>query len=79
MKSVLKLQNDILRASNDVLRGTDKVNAESLKIMEATIVTTTLTGMNEYNASGNYIVGELWNFNECRKATLVDAIESVLR
>ena len=56
MKSVLKLQNDILRASNDVLRGTDKVNAESLKIMEATIVTTTLTGMNEYNASGNYIV-----------------------
>ena len=36
MKSVLKLQNDILRASNDVLRRTDKVNAESLKIMEAT-------------------------------------------
>ncbi|KAL5538548.1 hypothetical protein UlMin_046348, partial [Ulmus minor] len=42
-------------------------------------VTTALTEMNEYNASANYIVSELWNFKAGRKATLAEAIESVLR
>jgi hypothetical protein len=42
-------------------------------------VTTALKEMNEYNPSGSYIVQELWNFKEKRKATLSEGVMQILR
>ncbi|XP_071724654.1 factor of DNA methylation 4-like [Rutidosis leptorrhynchoides] len=46
------------------------------EIWEAVI--TALTEMNEYNASGRYPVGELWNMRENRKASLKEGVVPIV-
>lgn len=41
-------------------------------------VITALMEVNEFNASGSYIVSELWNYRERRKATLREGVEVLL-
>ncbi|XP_078178386.1 factor of DNA methylation 2-like isoform X2 [Carex rostrata] len=42
-------------------------------------VKTALAELNEYNPSGRYVVQELWNFREGRKATLKEVLQYIIR
>ncbi|CAM0911248.1 unnamed protein product [Alopecurus aequalis] len=42
-------------------------------------VSTALLEINEYNASGSYVVSELWNNKENRKASMGEVVEHILK
>ncbi|KAK6120463.1 hypothetical protein DH2020_045800 [Rehmannia glutinosa] len=60
---ILKEEDELLRGLKDGL-GDEVYDA----------VVSALKELQEYNASGCYVVSELWNFKENRKATLMEAI-----
>lgn len=41
-------------------------------------VTTALMEINDYNPSGRYIISELWNFSEGKRATLQEGVTFLL-
>ncbi|KAJ6799933.1 factor of DNA methylation 5-like [Iris pallida] len=67
-KEVLKENDEKLVALKEQL-GEEVYNA----------VTTSLIEMNLYNPSGRYIVPELWNYKENRKATLKEVVQYILK
>ncbi|KAE8810037.1 hypothetical protein D1007_13359 [Hordeum vulgare] len=70
--------------------GTDKevVNDEDPRLKQLWIeygddvcnaVKTALSEVNEYNASGRYVVSELWNFRKNRKATMKEVLRFIFQ
>ncbi|XP_059644732.1 factor of DNA methylation 1-like [Cornus florida] len=65
---------EVINEDDEMLQNLEEWGDE---IYEA--ITTALKEINEYNPSGRYVVPELWNFKEKRKATLKEVISYILK
>ncbi|RZC93780.1 hypothetical protein C5167_029422 [Papaver somniferum] len=75
---IIKVGNshqEIINEDDEKLKGLRRDFGEDVY----TAVSTALMEMNEYNPSGRYIVPELWNFKENRKATLKEVVAFILK
>ncbi|XP_026439510.1 factor of DNA methylation 4-like isoform X1 [Papaver somniferum] len=66
---------EIINEDDEKLRGLRNEFGE--EVYKA--VTTAIMEMNEYNASGRFVVSKLWNFREGRKASLNEAVSHLLK
>ncbi|PWA47585.1 putative domain XH [Artemisia annua] len=78
----IRLQNPSWTVSPTVIKDDDEL-LRDLKAEWGTsihdAVVAALIETNECNASGSYVVSELWNFKENRKATLKEVISYILK
>ena len=69
------MMQQVIKEDDELLRG---LKAEwGIAIYDAVVAA--LIETNENNASGSYVVSELWNFKENRKATLKEVISYILK
>ncbi|KAK4754577.1 hypothetical protein SAY87_002681 [Trapa incisa] len=64
----------IIKSEDEKLRG----RKEELGEKAYNAVINALVEVNEFNASGSYVVSELWNYKERRKATLEEGVDVLL-
>lgn len=65
---------EIVDEEDEYLKSLKKEHGE--EVLEAVIKA--VKEMNEHNPSGRYVMPELWNFKEDRKASLKEGVEFLL-
>lgn len=70
----MSLFQQVLDVEDEKLKGLR--NELGDEVYEA--VTTALMEINDYNPSGRYIISELWNFSEGKRATLQEGVTFLL-
>lgn len=70
----MSLFQQVIDDEDEKLKGLRK--ELGVEVYEA--VTTALMEINDYNPSGRYIISELWNFSDGRRATLQEGVTFLL-